>query len=147
MHLPTIGPYLPHHQPLLIDLLRMNTPTFFAPSEEQDYIDYLTHHAQAYFVVEEDNAIIGVGGINYGFDNGQTARLSWDIVHPHHQGKGIGAMLTRYRIDEITKNGSFQLRLRPSQPPSGSFLPKVGSILLRLHSFLPQSCSFLFQLR
>ena len=99
-----IRKYIEKDKPDLIKLLRLNTPRFFSPSEEKDFIDYLNRHSENYFVVEKSNQIIGAGGINYGFDNGTTARISWDMIHPNKQGKGIGTKLTSYRIDEIKKN-------------------------------------------
>jgi [ribosomal protein S18]-alanine N-acetyltransferase len=88
----------------LIRLLRLNTPKFFAPSEEKEFIDYLIGHSDNYFVVEELNEIIGAGGFNYGFDNGATTRISWDLINPEKQGKGIGTRLTKFRIEEIRRN-------------------------------------------
>jgi ribosomal-protein-alanine N-acetyltransferase len=88
----------------LIGLLKLNTPKYFAPSEEIDFIEYLENHSGNYFVVEESNSIVGAGGINYGFDHGDTARISWDIIHPDKQGEGIGTKLTSFRIEEIKKN-------------------------------------------
>lgn len=88
----------------LIELLRLNTPKFFDPSEEKDYINYLEIHSTNYFVLEDGNKIIGAGGVNFGFDDGKTARISWDIIHPDAQGKGFGTKLTDFRIKEIKKN-------------------------------------------
>ncbi|MFD2247402.1 GNAT family N-acetyltransferase [Pontibacter ruber] len=88
----------------LIALLQLNIPQYFAESEVNDYIEYLDQHADNYFVVEEDGNIIGAGGYNLGFDEGKTARISWDIVHPAFQGKGIGKALTLHRIEHINKN-------------------------------------------
>lgn len=99
-----IRKYKEKDKPDLIRLFMLNTPEFFATSEESDYAEYLNIHASNYFVVEESNKIIGAGGINFGFDNGKTARIAWDMVHPEKQGKGIGSKLTRFRIDEIKKN-------------------------------------------
>lgn len=90
-------------KPKVMKLLRLNTPEFFAPSEENDFLDYLDNSAENYFLVEVNEEVIGGGGINYGFDNGLTARISWDIIHPAHQGKGIGTELLQFRIDEIKK--------------------------------------------
>jgi len=85
----------------LLDLLRLNTPKYFAPSEEEDFINYLNEEAAHYFVVEKENIIVGSGGFNLGFDDGKTARIAWDIIHPNFQGQGIGKELTSYRIDQI----------------------------------------------
>jgi len=88
----------------LIELLRLNTPKFFDPSEEKDFIEYLERHSENYFVILDSQTIVGAGGINYGFDNGETARISWDIIHPDKQGKGLGTKLTNFRINEIKRN-------------------------------------------
>jgi N-acetylglutamate synthase-like GNAT family acetyltransferase len=83
--------------------LRLNTPAYFAPSEENDFIDYLENEVEDYFVLEENGKIVGCGGINY-WEHGTVARISWDIVHPDQQGKGIGKKLTLFRIEEIKKS-------------------------------------------
>ncbi|MGD1842961.1 MAG: GNAT family N-acetyltransferase [Thermonemataceae bacterium] len=99
-----IRKYNEKDKPDLIKLLKLNTPKFFAPLEEKDFIDYLNNHSESYYVVEESTQIIGAGGLNYGFDKGTTARISWDIIHPNKQGQGIGTELIKYRIEEIKKH-------------------------------------------
>lgn len=86
----------------LVNLLRLNIPEYFAESEEKDFIEYLDNHLEFYFVVEDNGKIIGAGGFNHLPENNE-ARISWDIIHPDHQGKGVGKKLTRYRIDLIKK--------------------------------------------
>jgi [ribosomal protein S18]-alanine N-acetyltransferase len=98
-----IRPYVSEDKGELVALLRLNTPQYFDESEESDFIAYLDNEIEYYFVVEEDKKIVGSGGINY-FTDSRLARISWDIVHPHFQGKGIGKKLTRYRIDQIKNN-------------------------------------------
>ena len=88
----------------LIILLRLNTPRFFAPSEERSFIKYLEQDSENYFIIEEAKGVIGSGGFNYGFDDGKTARISWGMIHPEWQKKGVGTKLTRYRIEQIKKN-------------------------------------------
>ncbi len=95
-----IRPYHPDDAQHLVDLLRLNTPQYFHPSEESDFVEYLVNHAENYFVVEENGMVIGCGGYNYA-DNNSTAYISWDIVHPDFQGKGIGTQLLLHRIQEI----------------------------------------------
>ena len=110
----------------LIRLLRLNTPNFFSPSEEKDFVDYLNEHSEDYYVIEESNEIIGAGGFNSGFDNGATMRISWDMIHPQKQGKGIGTKLTKFRIDKIKKNSQInKIVVRTTQLVYG-FYEKIG---------------------
>ena len=63
-------------------------------------MEYLDHHTDHYFVVEEDGVIRGAGGYNF-TEGGKVVRISWDLFNPDAQGKGLGSQLTRYRIDKI----------------------------------------------
>ena len=75
--------------PRLLELLRLNTPEYFSPSEEKDLIYYLAHEVDHYFVLLVDDVILGCGGFNLSEDK-QTGKISWDIFHPQSQGKGLG---------------------------------------------------------
>lgn len=110
-----IRPY--HHSDLnkLLEILRLNIPKYFDPSEEQDLIDYLENELEDYFVFEQDGEILGAGGINYFLKDG-IARISWDFVHPESQGQGIGSQLTRFRIERIKQISAIQtIIVRTSQ--------------------------------
>lgn len=81
----------------VLNLLKLNTPAYFSPEEEKDLIYYLDHEIENYYVVEIDKKIVGCGGINYE-DNHTIGKISWDILHPDFQKKGIGTLLLKYRI-------------------------------------------------
>ncbi|MCW4468729.1 GNAT family N-acetyltransferase [Flavobacterium sp. MFBS3-15] len=110
----TIRPYSPTDQPALQELLRFNTPQYFAESEKADLIDYLAHHIDHYYVVEVYGTIMGCGGFNRTPD-GKHGVLSWDIIHPDAQGKGIGSTLAKFRIAEMQKLGMTEIGVRTSQ--------------------------------
>ncbi|QJW92314.1 GNAT family N-acetyltransferase [Spirosoma taeanense] len=99
----------------ILNLLRLNTPDYFSPDEEQDLLYYLDDHSDHYYVVETDNVIQGCGGFNVMVD-GLTVRLSWDIIHPQSQGKGLGSALTKFRIQQIQQLvGVKTIEVRTSQ--------------------------------
>ena len=125
-----IRPYLPSDKPALIALLKLNIPQYFAETEETDFIAYLEKHLEDYFIVEEAGTIVGAGGINY-FPEERLARLSWDIVHPDFQGKGIGTKLTQHRINHISNNPTIdQVIVRTSQLVY-KFYERLGFVLER----------------
>lgn len=97
-----IRPYKDTDKEKLLHLIRLNTPQYFDPTEENDFSTYLDDELETYFVVEDEGEIIGCGGINY-FPDEHTARISWDMIHPESQGRGVGKKLTLHRIEEIKK--------------------------------------------
>jgi ribosomal-protein-alanine N-acetyltransferase len=95
-----IEQYTPAHREAVIALLRLNTPDYFAPAEEADFIHYLAHEIEEYFIVRWNGNIMGCGGINFKED-GKTGVISWDMIHPEMHGKGLGGALTQYRIRRL----------------------------------------------
>lgn len=95
-----IRPYDPGDLDEVINLLRLNTPKFFNIAEEVDLRAYFENRVEDYFLVELNNNVIGAGGINY-FPAEKEARLSWDIIHPAYQKKGVGKQLLLYRLEKI----------------------------------------------
>lgn len=96
----TIRAYTDADRNGVLNLLRLNTPAYFSASEEQDLVYYLDNHLENYFVVEEDNVLLACGGFNLS-DTPDTIKISWDIVAPESQGKGVGTALTKFRIEQI----------------------------------------------
>ncbi|RTY89122.1 GNAT family N-acetyltransferase [Flavobacterium sp. GT3R68] len=95
-----IREYKPSDKSRIMELLKLNTPEYFAPAEEQDLMDYLNNHLENYYVVEENGFIVGCGGFNRS-DDPEIVRISWDIINPESQGKGVGTALTKFRIQKI----------------------------------------------
>jgi ribosomal-protein-alanine N-acetyltransferase len=104
-----IRAYSESDKPEVIKLLQLNTPEYFDPSEEIEFIDYLDNKIEDYFVVLRKSKIVGAGGINY-FPDENMSRISWDMIHPDYQGKGVGKELIQYRI-ELIKASSKNIEL------------------------------------
>ncbi|RDV13836.1 N-acetyltransferase [Pontibacter diazotrophicus] len=109
----------------LVALLRLNTPQYFDESEEADFIEYLDNRLEDYFVVEDNREIIGSGGINY-FPESKLACISWDMVHPNFQGRGVGKQLTLHRIEHIKKNPAINLIVVRTTQLVYKFYEKMG---------------------
>lgn len=92
-----IRPYRETDRMAVLQLLALNTPAYFAETEKADFEHYLDHEREQYFVVEHENSVVGCGGINLDLAQ-HTAKISWDIIHPDFQGKGIGRALLQHRI-------------------------------------------------
>ncbi|UYW01896.1 GNAT family N-acetyltransferase [Flavobacterium agricola] len=116
----------------LCKLLQQNIPTYFAVTEYQDFVNYLNNEIENYFVAQINNTIVGCGGINYKTKE-KTAMISWDIIHPEYQGKGIGKLLLNHRISYIKQNyPTYKIVVRTSQLVH-KFYEKQGFKLLEIH--------------
>jgi ribosomal-protein-alanine N-acetyltransferase len=113
--------YHPDDRNILISILRLNTPKYFDPAEEKDFEDYLDNHLEHYYVMESNGKVIGCGGVNFSTDR-TIGILSWDMFHPSEQGKGLGAELTRFRIEEIKNESTInRIAVRTSQLATGFY--------------------------
>jgi ribosomal-protein-alanine N-acetyltransferase len=111
----TIREYQSKDKNEVINLLRLNTPEYFAVDEEEDLNKYLETEIELYYVLLYDQKIVGCGGINF-VNNNISGRISWDIIHPDHQGKSLGTKLLKHRIDKLNSiEGIDKITVRTSQ--------------------------------
>jgi ribosomal protein S18 acetylase RimI-like enzyme len=99
-----IRPYLPQDRQSVCTLFQSNVPGYFAPEEETWLLHFLDHDARHFFVAESDNQVIGCGGYVVNGPYAQGALLCWGIVHGQWHKKGIGTLLTRYRLQQIAEH-------------------------------------------
>ena len=110
-----IREYKSKDKPTLIEMLKLNTPKYFAEREIDDFELYLENSVEKYFVVESQGEIIGAGGINFNYYN-KEGRISWDFIHPDFQGRGVGKKLLNYRIELLQSMENIEkITVRTSQ--------------------------------
>lgn len=111
----TIENYQPKHKEYLLKILHQLVPLHFAQSEIADFEYYLDHEIEHYFVAFLDHKIVGAGGIN--FEDQQTiGKISWDFIHPHYHGNGIGKALIDHRLTILNSLESVtSIKVRTSQ--------------------------------
>lgn len=123
-----IREYQPTDKNAVMDLIRRNTPEYFAPEEEADLSNYLDNEREFYYVLLFNGKLVGCGGINFA-ENKTVGKLSWDIVHPEYQGKSLGAQLLKHRIVKLKSIDSIiSITVRTSQL-AYKFYEKQGFIL------------------
>ncbi|KHJ36773.1 N-acetylglutamate synthase [Pedobacter glucosidilyticus] len=96
----TIREYNTEDKSEVINLIRLNTPKYFAVDEEEDFQQYLETERELYYVLLYNQKIVGCGGINFA-DHHTIGKISWDIFHPDYQGKSLGTKLLKYRLDKL----------------------------------------------
>lgn len=115
----------------VINLIRLNTPKYFAREEEAELESYLENDRELYYLLLFDTKVVGCGGINFG-NNYTIGKLSWDIIHPDYQGKLLGSKLLEFRIEKLkTFNSVKKITVRTSQV-AYRFYAKKGFELLEI---------------
>ena len=114
-HSITIREYLPTDKEAVLNLIKWNTPDYFADKEADDFSRYLDKEIEMYYVLLVDRKVVGCGGINFA-ENKTIGKISWDIIHPDFQGKSLGTKLLKYRIEVLrTIPGIQKITVRTSQ--------------------------------
>ena len=110
-----IREYLTTDKEVVINLIKLNTPNFFAKEEVNDLSNYLDKGIELYYVLLVDGKVVGCGGINFA-EKRTIGKISWDIMHPDYQGKSLGKKLLRYRIEVLKAIPSIKkITVRTSQ--------------------------------
>ncbi len=124
----TIREYRSADKDAVLELIRCNTPRYFALAEEEDLSAYLDGERELYYVLLYCGKLVGCGGINFA-EKGTVGKLSWDIVHPGYQGRSFGRQLLEYRIKKLqTIDGIRKITVRTSQL-AYRFYEKHGFVL------------------
>ena len=110
-----IREYLTTDKEVVMNLIKLNTPNFFAKEEVNDLSNYLDKGIELYYVLLVDGKVVGSGGINFA-EKRTIGKISWDIMHPDYQGKSLGKKLLRYRIEVLKAIPSIKkITVRTSQ--------------------------------
>lgn len=110
-----IRKYQPTDFTKLLKLFELNAPVYFDPTEEAYFEDFLKSQPDHYFVLEENEKIVGCGGYDI-LEKDTIGRLTWDMLHPKAQGKGLGTMLINHCLESLKAIKTIQIiEVRTSQ--------------------------------
>ena len=124
-----IREYCPTDRNDVMNLIRLNTPKYFAVKEEAEFGRYLDEEIEHYYVLLFDGMIVGCGGINFA-DNMTTGKMCWGIVHPAYQGKSLGTKLLNHRIEKLRNVSSIKKITVCTSQLVYKFYEKQGFVLL-----------------
>ncbi len=88
-------PYTPTDEVLCLAIFDSNTPRFFAPHERAEFATFLQNLPCPYFVLEDDEHIVGCGGVS---EKNGVGIMAWGMVAQHQHRHGYGRQLLRDRI-------------------------------------------------
>ncbi len=125
-----IQQYSNEHRAKCIDVFDSNVGQYFAPSERDEFIEYLDslNDGSEYYVCLSDGQLLACGGIGI---KSTIAVLTWGMVHREFHGKGIGTVLTDYRLSCLKRNTAIEsVKIDTSQHTEG-FYRKRGFVVCK----------------
>jgi len=87
-----------------IDLYTANEPGRFPEGVRDQYRRSLIEQSSYFLVLETEGKIIASGGLSY-FIRQNIAVLCFGLIHPDHQGKGLGTALLLSRLALLAPQG------------------------------------------
>ncbi len=128
----TIREYSINDKDAVLNLLLLNIPKYFAPSEALDFEKYLENQIAFYYVLLSDSEVVGCGGINFE-ENQKTGIISWDVFHPKFQGRSLGSQLVQYRVEKLQSMENIEKIVVRTSQLTFKFYEKQGFILVEVH--------------
>jgi ribosomal-protein-alanine N-acetyltransferase len=111
----SIVPYSAVYDNALFKAFLMNTPVYFDKAELHEFQSYLQTHAQTYFVLKENNSIVGGFGYELRAED-KSARINWIFIDPAHKHKGYGKLAVRFCLQQFKQQRAFKYSIvRTSQ--------------------------------
>lgn len=109
-----------------VDAFKSNVPHYFTNEEVKDFEAFLTRletidTKTQFYVVHDENKIIGCGGFG-DKDNNGIISLAWGLVDKDYHKMGYGEKLLKHRIDQIKlTNPKFPVIIDTTQYSYGFF--------------------------
>lgn len=125
----SLRPYTASDRPACLALFDSNVPAFFAVHERAEFADHLDQMAPEpapFLVVAFQGQPIACGGLSLQGDG--AASLSWGMVGRDWQGRGMGTLLTKARLDLARSSGITRLTLATSQH-TAAFYARFGFVV------------------
>lgn len=95
-----LRPYTPSDKTTCLAIFQANTPQFFAVHEQAEFADFLDRQPCPYFVVEQNDEIVGCGGY-FVHEPKRIVGLTWGMVRQELHQRGIGKYLLLARLHDV----------------------------------------------
>ncbi|ASK89266.1 GNAT family N-acetyltransferase [Sphingorhabdus sp. SMR4y] len=119
-------PYLRSDKQACLALFDGNVPEFFDATERDEFAAFLDRPGEAYFVIEQEDAVIGCGG--FAREVRGQARFTWGMVDRNHHGDGLGRLLAEHRLRAIVAAGAYSEVELFTTPKIAPFFARFGFV-------------------
>lgn len=137
-----LRPYQPSDKEACLSAFKSNVPRYFTEEEIFDFESFLyrieTRDSIAqspkqthYYVISVNGLVVGCGGFG-DKDNTREITLAWGLIHKDFHKKGFGAVLLKFRLQEIKKLYPAVPLVIDTTQYSYSFFEKFGFVTTKI---------------
>lgn len=125
----SVRPYRPVDRRICLEVFASNVPGAFAPNERTDYEAFLVGEPSDYYIVQDENAIIGSFGFSVDAASGR-GRIRWIMTQAARRGRGLGGHMMREIRERAETAGVDVIDIAASQV-SAPFFAKYGAVTIK----------------
>lgn len=124
-----IKTYTPQYKQQCLEAFKSNMPKYFMDEEYPLFEKWLDEVALdgRYYVILENDQVLGCGGYFY-HQSYKKAGLSWGLVDSKLHGKGIGSILTKFRIQKMMEEFPELEHMIDTSQHTAPFYEKMGFV-------------------
>lgn len=133
-----IRPYQAQNKNACLNIIRSNTPLYFAQEEVPEFENWLINlekgvlnsknaESEFYFVLEHQTEVLGCGGYTVLSDSNEIY-LTWGMVQRDYQKMGFGVQLLQYRLDSIKEKYPNHTICIATTQDIAPFFEKIGFV-------------------
>jgi len=125
-----IRPYHPSDKQALLEILKLNVPTYFDLQEVAEFESYLSEYANTYLTLEHQGKIVGGAGYLL-TDNDTIGHVRWIFFHPDSAGHGLGGEAMKYCLAKFRSVPTVKKLIVTTSQLAYRFFEKFGLVLIK----------------
>jgi len=113
-------------KPTCLAIFESNLGQYFAEDEREEFSVFLDKEALSnYWMVEDNNQIVGCGGVYENFKE-NCVGLSWGMIYNKEHKKGYGKFLTKFRVERMIEQYPTRIKQLATSQHTFAFYEKMG---------------------
>jgi ribosomal protein S18 acetylase RimI-like enzyme len=128
-----IRSYAHEDREICLKIFRSNVPTYFASSDEPEFVRFLDRQLGPLWVVADNAVIVACGGVAIDRPEAGMATLCWGMVAADSHRYGIGSTLLQHRINYVAAEQPATRLLRANTTPlARGFFERHGFVAVQV---------------
>ena len=128
-----IRPFFETDYERCLEIFDSNCPAYFFVDERDEFAEWLRVAKEPYWVIEENEKIVGCGGVYRAEQHTKSSAeyadevgFAWGMVDARYHKKGFGKTLSEYRVNYLKNNFAGRPIVLRTSHLTSAFFEKMG---------------------